>query len=133
MAKAKVTTTGGRAFGDVLKNARRNRGRVVEVGIHSDAVPYPDGVQVALTGLLHEYGLGEHTERPWFRSAVIEIKRELQQRKMRTLSRGGGLSERDAEQIAELAVSRIKESIRAFDLIDTGRLLHSIKAIVKRL
>ena len=132
-SRARVTTRGGKKFNEVLKQAKRNKGRVVEVGVHADAPPYPDRVEVALVATVTEFGLSDHVEKPWFRSAVIEIRDELKKKKVRTLARGGGLSDADATMIAELAVDRIKASIRTFNLIDTGRLLNSIKGRVKHL
>ena len=130
-SRVRVTTRGGKRFNEVLKNARR-KGAQIELGIHPDAAPYDDGTEVALVAIAHEYGLGEHTEKAWFRSAIIEISDQLKKKKIRTLARGGGLGDRDPEQIAELAVERIKASIRNAGLVDTGRLINSIKAQIKR-
>ena len=72
-----------------------------------------------------------HRESAWFRSAVIDIKQELKRRQVRALARGG-LTDRDAEVIAALAVERVKDSIRAAGLVDTGRFISSIASrIVK--
>lgn len=117
----RVKTKGGHKFSEVLKEARKAGSKVVEVGIYADAV-YPDGVQVALVGLLYEYGLAGHVETGWFRSAVAETRDELKKKKIRTMARGGGLGDKDAEAIATMAVTRIQDSIRQQELIDTGRL-----------
>ena len=126
--KAKVT--GGKKFGQILKKAPRG-GKALEVGILPDATRYDDGVHPALVGVLHEYGLAGHRESAWFRSAVIDIKQELKCRQVLALARGG-LTDRDAEQIAALAVDKVKDSIRAAGLVDTTRLISSIASrIVK--
>ena len=115
-AKVKVTTHGGHKFNEVLKQARKG-GKAVEVGILPGTLPYDDGVEVALVAVAHEFGLGGHRESGWFRSAVVDIKQELQRRKVRALARGGGLTDLEAQQIATLAVERVRDSIRAAGLV----------------
>ena len=127
---AKVTTTGGKRFGEILKKAPRG-GKAVEFGILPEATRYDDGVHPALVGILHEFGLAGHRESAWFRSAVVDIRDELKKKKIQALARGG-LTDRDAEQIAALAVDKVRDSLRAAGLVDTTRLISSIASrIVK--
>ena len=126
----KVKVTGGKRFGEILRKAPRG-GKVVEVGILPEATRYDDGVHPALVGVLHEFGLGGQRESAWFRSAVIDIKAELKRRQVIALARGG-LTDRDAEQIAALAVDKVRDSLRLAGLVDTTRLISSIASrIVK--
>ena len=119
-------------FGEVLRQAKQ-KGRAVEVGIPADAPRYADGVHPAMVGVAHEFGMGQHVETAWFRSAIVDIRDELKKRKVQALARGGGLTDRDAEQIAEMAVERVRESIRAAGLVDTGRLISSIASRIVKL
>ena len=123
--KVRVKTRGGHEFGRILKKAPRG-GKVVEVGILPDAPRYDDGVEVAMVAVAHEYGLGGHRESAWFRSAIVEVRDELKKKKVRALARGGGLTDLEAQQVAALAVAKVRDSIRAAGLVDTGRLIGSI-------
>lgn len=127
MAKARVK--GGDGFNQELKRARQQKPTQIEVGIFPDAV-YPDGEQVALVGLRHEYGLGGRAESAPYRKAGHPIAIETKRHNKRVKRDGPGREV--AEALGRDAAEKIKQTIAQAALIQTGRYLRSIRHEVKR-
>ena len=124
----KSKTTGGRALKQFLRDAKRaeSRSSSVEVGFHATA-RYDDGTPTALVAAVHEFGLANQTEQPFFRTAIASSKRTL-----REVIRAGidpltmTFSETTARQAGEVLKDAVRQNIEDAGLVDSGKLKASV-------
>ena len=127
---AKVT--GGRKaqqFVARAKAAQRSAPKSLQVGFF-ETDRYDDGnAAVALVAFVHEFGSGEIPESAFFRQSLAGLRQELAPM-MRAAVRGRGaemvVDHAAATRAAAIIEDRIRSSIDAHDLRDTGQLRASV-------
>lgn len=123
-----VRMKGGDVFGRELQRAKQQQRTTVEVGIFPDAV-YPDGKSVAEIATLHEFGLSGRGESAPFRASLNDIELAMKLHNKRV--RGTDVDE-SARRAGRDAMNSIKSKIVEVGLIQTGRMLGSVRSEVEK-
>lgn len=118
---------------DRNSRAMRRAPKFVVVGwdSHSGTYPEQDGKPVSYIAQIHEYGLGNNTEKAMVRNTEYEHSKEWAQLFMKLVKKQSrGRKTPDYFDIFEQIGKRVKRDLRdylyAIDLIDTTRLAESI-------
>ena len=126
MISARVKVRGGKRLRARLRMAGRGGVGGVDVGFFKDA-QYQTGEYVAYVASIHEFGLGHHRERPFFRAGVKNAEEPIRRLLIRhcdtkrmTVSRGL------AKLVGRAAVGKIAEQVVFYKVIDTGLLHQSV-------
>ena len=146
-----VKVTGGNLLAGRLKDiaAKIGSGPTVQVGWFPDAT-YRDGTLVAMVAAIQEFGAPKRNipPRPFFRSIIKAHQAEWPEAIAANLAANDFDAARTLGQVGEVIAGQLAESITAgsytplkpttvaakgFDkpLVDTGRMLQSIKSVVK--
>lgn len=133
MATRSGKIRGGLKAKAYLQKIRRARGlsRSVQVGFFRHAT-YPNGVSVARVATIHEFGVGRHKERPFFRSAIKGADKVLLPVIKQTINPKTLVFDAlTAGRVGAAMAALIQQSVTVYHVIDTGRLRRSVSWVVK--
>ena len=98
------------------------------VGVHNDVEPYPNGTEVWLVAMIHEFGLGVPA-RPFIRP-VFDANSASHRAMLRRVAEAAVRAGIDPAVALKEVGKRLVKQMRQLAPVDTGRLKRSIEARV---